>query len=701
MPIRFFCVLSAAFLFSGVGSCIDGAAPRPNIVFILTDDLGYGDLGVYFQNERAAAGKPAQRTPELDRFAAEGARFTQHYTAAPVCAPARASLLTGRHQGHADVRDSEFDKALEDTHTLASVLKAAGYRTAVIGKWGLQGQGVPREQAGHPLKRGFDSFFGITAHLSGHYHYAQDMKGQKDNQGQPTGIFDGYKEVTGSLKDCYSTDLYTARAKQWLAEGCRKDPKQPFFLYLTYTAPHARLDIPCCAWPEGSGLKGGVQWTGKSGRMINTAVAGKANSWLHPDYANATWDHDANPATPQQPWPEFAKRHATMVRRLDDAVADLVQTLKDLGHDRDTLIVFTSDNGPTEESGAHGKYTDKPDFLATYGPLDGIKRDLLDGGLRVPALVRWPDGIPAGGVIATPSQFHDWMATFAEFAGVPCPAKCDGASLVPSLTGRGVQRPGIVYSECRYDGSTPAYADFKSAQRGKPRGQMQTLWVDGLKGLRYRVKSADDAFSIFDLANDPHETRNLAPAKPALASFLKDEVLRVRRPSPTMKRPYDDACVPALADAPAVAPGLLCRVTTARLPWVPDFDTVPTQYAPVPAKGPDASIVSKSGVTGAEFSGFVRVPSDGEYEFRLRSQADFSLRLHRMLLLDGEGEAKGGIHEATAKVRLSAGLHPIRLSCRRDAASVSTLDLSWRTDGGEWKAIPAEAYARVAKWEPR
>ena len=410
---------------AGVSLCAAVAAAeasRPNILFILTDDLGYGDLGVLYQNERRDAGLPAFRTPHLDTLAAEGAILSRHYCSAPVCAPSRASLLLGVHQGHANVRNNQFDKALEDNHTLATVLRGAGYATAAIGKWGLQGGGPPADQPGHPLKHGFDTFFGLTAHLSGHYHYAELMAARNDDRRQPCGIFDGYEDITASASKCYSTDLYTARAKKWIADRQGADPTQPFFLYLAYPAPHAQLNIPTQSYPAGGGLSGGLQWTGTEGALINTA-SGTIDSWIHPDYADATYDHDDDPNTAEAAWPEHAKRHATMIRRLDDAVADLRQLLTDLGIADNTLIVFTSDNGPHHESGSGGSHTQDPRFFRSYAGMDGIKRDTWEAGIREPTIACWPAGIPAGRRNDTPSQFHDWMPTFAELAGVLPPAR--------------------------------------------------------------------------------------------------------------------------------------------------------------------------------------------------------------------------------------------------------------------------------------
>jgi len=213
---------------------------------------------------------------------------------------------------------------------------------------------------------------------------------------------------------------------------------------LAYDTPHAKLQLPPGEFPAGGGAKGGVQWLGKPGAMINTA-GGTPDSYTHPDYAGVTWDHDRDAATPERPWPDVYRRFATDVRRIDDCVGDVLALLRDLKIDDNTLVVFTSDNGPSQESYLPEKY--EADFFNSFGPFDGIKRDLLEGGIHMGALARWPGAVPAARVSDAPSQFHDWMPTFAELAGVPAPARTDGVSLVPTLTGKGAQEPSRVYVE--------------------------------------------------------------------------------------------------------------------------------------------------------------------------------------------------------------------------------------------------------------
>jgi len=388
---------------------------QPNIIFILVDDLGFGDVGAFFQNQRAAKndpGKPSHKTPHLDQMAADGMLMPHHYVSASVCAPSRASLLLGVHQGHANVRDNQFDKAMENNHTLGSVLKTAGYKTAAIGKYGLQGnaKGNPPNWPAHPNLRGFDEYYGYIRHGDGHEHYPKNgiTKGPKE-------VWHNDKEVSARLDNCYTTDLFTARAKNFLASHKDAEPNQPFFLYLAYDTPHAVLSLPTGPYPEGGGVEGGLQWLGEEGHMINTAN-GTPDSFYHPDYGNAKWDHDNNTATPQVDWPDVQKRYATLVRRIDDCVGDLFQTLKELGIDDETLVVFTSDNGPSLESYLPEDYV--PTFFDSFGPLDGTKRDLWEGGVRVGAIARWPNRIKPGGSSgdwATTSG--DWMPRFANVAG--------------------------------------------------------------------------------------------------------------------------------------------------------------------------------------------------------------------------------------------------------------------------------------------
>jgi arylsulfatase A-like enzyme len=678
-----------------------GSALRPNIIFILADDLGYGDVGVLYQNQRAARkdrSVPSFPTPHLDTLARDGAKLTRHYSGAPVCAPSRASLLTGLTQGHANVRDNQFDKALADTHTLATVLKQAGYATAAFGKWGLQGKPsetanddvqhaengqMPAYWTGYPTRRGFDYFFGYVRHKDGHFHYPKE-DGRE--------VWENDREVSAGLDLCFTTDLFTARAKKWMVDHVAQTQAQPFFLFLAYDTPHAVLHNPPSPYPPGGGLTGGVQWTGKPGAMLNTAT-GTKDGWMHPDFAKATWDKDRNPATPEVAWPDVQRRYANNVRRIDDGVGDLLQLLKDLKLDANTLVVFTSDNGPSAESYLKEPYA--PTFFRGYGPHNGIKRDTLEGGVRVPALVRWPHGIPAGRVDDQPSGQWDWLATFADVAGVPISAASDGVSLLPSLTGNGKQRAGTIYIEYFQNGRTPDYSEFAPAHQGKRRGQMQAVLVEGYKGIRYNIQSPEDDFEIYDVAKDPQETNNLAGHSgfAVRQAAMKARVLQVRVPNASAPRPYDKALVPPVLAEPATKPGLTWRLFKGDWPWMPDFRTL----APV-SEGQDKSIqlsmVKGSEAGGVAFEGFFHAPENGEYNFTLESDTGAMLFLHDIRVIDEPMKDAAG--KFSGSVRLKAGWHPLRLYYRHEGGQKPKLELLCQKPGGAMLKLEEESWRQAA-----
>ncbi|WP_367874586.1 sulfatase-like hydrolase/transferase [Luteolibacter sp. Populi] len=674
---------SALFLIGVLcGVPLAGAAEKqPNIIYILCDDMGYGDMGVFFQNrlKKSSPGAPSFSTPQLDRLAREGIAMEGMYCPAPVCAPSRASLLTGVHQGHASVRDNQFDKALEDNHTLATVLKEAGYATAVIGKWGLQGnagggrknkaardEALPEAWPAYPTKRGFDYFFGYVRHGDGHEHYPKEgiYKGAKQ-------VWENEREVSRDLDRCYTTDLFTARAKKWIEEEKKATPHKPFFLYLAYDTPHAVDEYPACAYPDGAGLRGGLQWTGEPGAMINTA-AGTPDSWCHPDYAG-------------QAWPDVSKRYATSVRRIDDCVGDLIGLLKDLKIDDDTLVIFTTDNGPSQESYLKGQELD-PGFFQSFGPFDGIKRDCWEGGVRVGAIVRAPGLIPAGRTSNAPAQFHDWMPTFAELAGVPVPARADGVSLVPLLTGKGVQKPSQVYIEYAVGGKTPNIKRFEPEHRGRSRGQMQMIRIGEYTGVRYDIKDAGAAFEIYDVVRDPRQSTNLADKKPELQKQMRDQVLRMRRPNPSAARPYDDVPVPALGNV-KTGPGLVRSSYSGSFPWLARVDGLkPTD------SGIFADLSACPVETAAEtlYAGYLIAPADGAYTLSIGHGAQALLRVHDATVID-QGFRKQATNES-AEIRLTAGVHRFRLYTAKSGEG-SVPVLSWKVPGGEALVpVPAAAF---------
>jgi arylsulfatase A-like enzyme len=670
---RLLALLAATFT-----SAAPADAPRPNVIFVLCDDMGWGDLGVFYQNSRTSTEKFA--TPKLDTFANEGLQLRRHYAPAPVCAPSRASLILGVHQGHSNLRNNQFDQTLDDNHTLGTVMKGAGYATACIGKWGVQGPGTPANQPSHPSKRGFDYFFGYLSHLAAHYHYPEELTGN-DNQGQPNAFFENTTNITAQLAKCYSTDLVTARAKKWIADQHTAAPAQPFFLYLTYAAPHAQLDVPTQAYPAGDGLDGGLQWTGTSGNMINTA-SGTINSWIHPDYAS------------QAGWSDAAKRHATMMRRIDDSMGDLLATLDELGIDDNTLIVFTSDNGPANEAGSGGSFTHDPRFFGSYGPFEGIKRDVLEGGMRVPALVRWPAGIAAGGVSQIPTQFHDWLPTFAELAGMPQPERADGVSLVPTLTGTGTQRPSTVYAEYSYAGNTPNWTTAFPNHANDPRNEMQVLFLNGYKGIRTGIGSHADDFRIYDTLTDPAEAANLSgQAGVPTQQQLKDKVLQLRRANSGSARSYLDSQPVPPVTSPAVVNGIEWKAYEKATPWVPDWETE-TPAASGNASSPNLTVRTRDTDIGMLFSGYLHVPADGDYTFTLNTDTGAFVRLHALQLIDADFGYTGGTERSSGTINLKAGYHPLHIHYRHANAASHLLDLQWTGPGIAKQAIPASAYFR-------
>lgn len=664
---------------------------QPNIIFILTDDLGYGDLGVFYQNQRKKArdlGEPWMFTPQLDNLAQGGAILPAHYCAAPVCAPSRASIMLGVSQGHANVRDNQFDKALEDNHTIATVLHEAGYATAAIGKWGLQGAKRWEENGdtwpAHPLNRGFDYFMGYMRHADGHEHYPKEGIYRK-----PKEVWENRTEISDKLDKCYTGDLWTAAAKRWITKTAREE-KKPFFMYLAFDTPHAVLELPTQAYPKGGGLKGGMQWLDKPGHMISTA-SGTPDSWTHPDYARATYDHDKNPSTDEVPWPDTYKRYATSVRRIDSAVGDIVRLLKDLRIFSNTLIVFTSDNGPSLESYLPEGYAENtPDFFNSFGPFDGVKRDCWEGGVRMPAIASWPARIPAGRVSEHPSISYDWLPTFADAAGVVPPARCDGTSLLPTLTGKGNQRDGLVYVEYFNGGETPSLDEFDPSHRGRKRRQMQLIRIGDMVGVRYDIQSHEDPFEIYNVAKDPSQTHNLSAdgGMDLLQSFMHDRVLQVRRPDTTARRPYDDVLV-APVSRPRTTAGLAWSAYQGPFHWVPAVNGL-TPVKQGTAARPDAAVFVPGKENGAlVFTGFIRVEQDGEYEFHLGSAPDALLRIHDATVIDihnGQGQRKGSI-------ALKAGLHPVRLYCLVSSEKHPALDLQWSGPDMDVQRMSAEVFS--------
>ena len=355
---------------------------KPNVIVILADDLGYGDAGCY--------GQKLIKTPNIDRLAAEGLRFTQAYAGGPVCAPSRSVLMTGLHNGHTPARDNvpHYHTYLRDEDvTVAEVLGQAGYRCGGVGKWSL---GDPAT-AGRATNQGFDRWFGYLNQDHAHYYWPEYLD---DDEGR--------LELPGNSRSRrhYSHDLLVERALQFI----RESGDRPFFLYGAFTLPHFSAD-------------------------------------------EEDEDRFAVPSTAPytaMDWNEKAKKYAAMVYRLDDAVGRIVALVDEMGLAEETLIIFTSDNG------GHAEVWRAFD---TNGPLRGYKRHVTEGGIRVPFIARWPGTVPAGHVSEEIIAFQDMMPTLAELAGTACPKKIDGTSIVDALRGGRVKHPHEYlywdYGHCR------------------------------------------------------------------------------------------------------------------------------------------------------------------------------------------------------------------------------------------------------------
>jgi arylsulfatase A-like enzyme len=416
---------------------------RPDVVFVLADDLGYGDLGVY--------GQELVRTPSIDRLAAEGLRFTDFYAGSTVCAPSRAVLMTGRHTGHASVRGNAGGGAVsiqalrEGERTIAHLFKDAGYATAIFGKWGLGEVGSP----GHPNRMGFDAFFGYLNQRHAHNYYPSFL--YRDETRVPLRNVPEKEDEDGAgwarVRAEYSHDLVVDAALRWVDENRAR----PFFLYLAVTIPHAN--------DERRAATGDGQEVPDCG-----------------EYAS-------------KPWPNPDKGQAAMISRLDRDVGRLLARLEALGLAKDTLVLFSSDNGPHQEGG------NDPAFFHASGPLRGLKRALYEGGIRVPTIARWPDRVRPGTASAHVGYFGDFFATFAEMLGQPVPAGLDSVSLLPTLAGE----PGR-QKEHEY-----LYWEFYE------QGGRQAVRFGPWKAIREPM--ATGRVQLFDLAKDVAEEKDLAKAR--------------------------------------------------------------------------------------------------------------------------------------------------------------------------------------------
>jgi len=437
-------------------------APRkPSILLILADDLGYGDIGCY--------GQSRIKTPNIDRLAAEGIRFTDCYAGSTICAPSRAALMLGQHTGHLQIRGNAARASLMAGEvTVAQVLKDAGYHTGLLGKWGLAVEGSP----GVPQKMGFDEFVGYLSNMEAHNYYP-DFVWRYDPPGPGHKGFDGklaYPENGGARKNVYVPDLCTKAALNFIKihKPDQFNYHRPFFLFLSYTIPHANNE-------EGRRTGNGME--------VPSVAA----------YAS-------------EPWPAPEKGKAAMITRMDADIGRILDQLKQLNLETNTVVIFTSDNGPHAEGGVD------PKFLKSSGPFRGIKRDLYEGGIRVPMIVRWPARIKPGQVSDFPWALWDFLPTAADLARVKAPPGIDGISIYPLLTGQTqTNRHEFLYWEFH------------------ERGFQQAARMGDWKAVR---PQAGKALELYNLKSDPGERQDVAQAHPEVVAQFEAYFKHARTEDP-------------------------------------------------------------------------------------------------------------------------------------------------------------------------
>jgi len=425
-------------------------ATKPNIIYIMADDLGYGDVGCF--------GQKIIQTPNLDKMAEEGIRFTDHYAGTSVCAPSRCVLMTGKHMGHAEIRGNKQVQPAgqmplsEESIAVAELVKEAGYKTALIGKWGLGIEGT----SGEPTNQGFDLYYGYLDQILAHNYFPEFLirNGEKEYLNNevyylPKEQWHGGLGSYATKKVDYSHDLFEEETLSFI----EKNKENPFFLYLPYTIPHDNGEAP------------------------------KEERLEIPDqgiYADKTdWGNDQ-------------RNYAAMVTRLDETVGKILDKLKEVEIDDNTLIIFTSDNGP--EMGYYFA-----GFFDSNGIFKGGKRDLYEGGIREPFIARWPGKITAGAESEHISAFYDFLPTVCEIIGVEVPENVDGISYLPALTGKAQKAHDYLYWE--FYERTGA----KAIRKGK--------W----KAVQNDVRTNPEApIELYDLDKDPGEENNVSLKYPEI-----------------------------------------------------------------------------------------------------------------------------------------------------------------------------------------
>jgi arylsulfatase A len=456
------------------------AATKPNVVLIMADDLGYGDLSAY--------GQTHFNTPNIDALAKKGILFKQNYSAAPVCAPARGALMTGYHVGHGAVRgnaelgDEGQQPMPSSTFTIAHLLKKAGYATGAFGKWGLGAPGTDSE----PLKMGFDHFYGYNCQRQAHHYYPYFLW----NDDQREMLWGNF----GLERQEFAPDLIHAKALSFVEAN--KD--KPFFLFYPLVQPHAEMIAP---------EKYMAKYRGKFLPESSFKGTDGGPSFRKKEYASTSEGHAA---------------FAAMVETMDVAVGELMAKLQTLGIADNTLVLFTSDNGPHQEAGHD------PDYFNCNGGLRGYKRDLYEGGIRVPLIATWPGKTPVGAVTDHVCAFQDILPTLADLTGLPTPAGIDGVSFLPTLLQKGTQR--------EHDSLYWEFHELKgrvAVRKGN--------W----KAVRYHVAvDPNSPLELYDLSKDPSEKTNVAAQYPERVAELDELIKNSRTVSPIAKFNF-----PLLSDA--------------------------------------------------------------------------------------------------------------------------------------------------------
>ncbi len=450
------------------GSCSEKVSTPPNIIYIIADDLGYGDLGCY--------GQKLIPTPNIDRLAQDGMLFTRHYAGSCVCAPSRSSLMTGQHTGKTFIRGNksmppEGQYPLEaKAVTIPEILKKAGYSTGAFGKWGLG----PVDSEGDPNTQGFDEFFGYNCQGLAHNYYPGHL------------WHNNRKIILEENRDTLDGTFAPSLIHEKVLEFIERNKNKPFFCFIPTIIPHAELIAP---------EKYMQMFRGKF--LPEKAYEGcdpGCNRYKTGGYRSQAEGHAA---------------FAAMIYMLDEQVGQIVNKLEELGISDNTIVIFTSDNGPHLEGGAD------PDYFNSNGSLRGYKRDLFEGGIRVPLIVKWPSKVKAGSKTSHISAFWDILPTFAEIAGQASPQDINGVSFLPVLLNKKKQK--------QHD-----YLYWEFYEMGGRRAILQGNW----KAVQYDVKKDQDGpVMLFNISDDPKEESDISNKHPEKVNELKGLMLQAHSPS--------------------------------------------------------------------------------------------------------------------------------------------------------------------------